>query len=81
MSRRIIVSESTPKKLDPSPNSTRAVRRSSTAPAGWEEVYHPCGFAFWFTHTQKCTCTTFLPAARQSAARWTSNASLLLWII
>lgn len=37
-SRRIIIYESTPKKLDPSQNSTHAVQRSSTAPAGWEEV-------------------------------------------
>lgn len=41
MSRRIIIYESTPKKLDPSQNSTHAVQCSSTAPAGWEEVYHP----------------------------------------
>ena len=38
MSRRIIIYESTPKKLDPSQNSARAAQCSSTAPADWEEV-------------------------------------------
>lgn len=38
MSRRIIIYESTPKKLDPSQNSTHAAQCSSTAPADWEEV-------------------------------------------
>lgn len=38
MSRRITIYESTPKKLDPSQNSTHAVQCSSTAPADWEEV-------------------------------------------
>lgn len=47
MSRRIIIIyESTPKKLDPSQTSTRAVQCSSTAPADWEEVYHPPRFSF-----------------------------------
>lgn len=40
MSSRIIMYESTPKKLYPSQNSTHAVQCSSTAPADWEEVYH-----------------------------------------
>ena len=38
MSSRVIIDESTPKKLYPSPNSTHAVQCSSTALAGWEEV-------------------------------------------
>lgn len=53
MSHRISVYESTPKKLDPSQNSTRAAQCPSTAPADWEEVYHPGRFVvLLYSHKQ-----------------------------
>lgn len=51
MTHRIIIYESTPKKLNPSQNSTHAAQCSSTAPADWEEVLSSITvFSFSFTH-------------------------------